>query len=581
METFDELWNQFEHSEEFTEVSNKRHLCYRMLNLLEQNDSRRYRIKLEYDLFDFYMNNISNIKDLDKLEEAVLKEHMDDFIKSHINEDGKYYESRVKETTNLPDKWKYSFICWVLKKEQFWYLERTIMSLLECVRLSYIKKLQVEFIYNLTCAYHIAVIFGMKDKFAREIAKEAFFIVNNVKDKKQIYRPVRILIYLDILDHSSATRLIDISTQTANSVKREDSYGYQVLFELSIDLVRFLNLEQTERNSAIEGNRFTLGKMWEEAGDELLADNNAELASNRYQHALKQYSMAGKRGKQKNEEVIIKLQTACQNFNWDVDTMAVVTQFIPTNIFLPSSDTLMSLDDELELIRVISQENRIIPNLSDIKQWVENNFDKYPLLGATNRLGYNGKNPISSSKDWESNKETEIRKQFALVSQLNELQLANEVRKLELNKKISALGFIRFISCFEFLNETLLRFISYGIIKHFAHDYVSSIHILVPQIEAVLRALLLYKKVQTPSRFFENEEKINEILLHTLLRDNKVKALLGDDFATYMQLKFTDQLGPNLRNRVSHGLLDSITECSYETSYPVLHVILMLLGNSL
>jgi hypothetical protein len=183
LETFDELWKQFEQSEEHTEVSNKRHLCYRMLNILEQNDSRWNQVKLEYDLFDFYMGNIYNIKRLDKLEEDVFRKNIVYFINSHTH-DGKYYEKRVNETKNLSDKWKYSFICWLLQKEKFWYLETTILTLFECARVSYRKKLDMEFIYNLTCAYHIVVIFGMKDKFTKQLAREAFLIINDVKDKK-------------------------------------------------------------------------------------------------------------------------------------------------------------------------------------------------------------------------------------------------------------------------------------------------------------------------------------------------------------------------------------------------------------
>jgi hypothetical protein len=383
-----------------------------------------------------------------------------------------------------------------------------------------------------------------------------------------------------MLNHWSASRLIDMLQRKAASLLIDhDSYGYHTLFDLSLDLVRFLELDQIDKDSILERSRFMLGKMWEGAGDKLLGDGDAELASDRYQDALKQYSMAGKQGKQKNGELILKLQTAYQNFKWEV--CESVIPFVPDNKFLPSSEILMSIADELELIKMISRENTIIPNLDEIKQVVENNFDKYPLLGATSRRDYNGRNPISSSKDRGGNKEVEIKRKFTLVSQLNESQLAGEIRKLESSKKISALGFIRFVACFEFLNEALVHFISHGIIKHFSHDYVSSIHSLIPQIEAILRVLLLYKGVQIPSRYFENEEKINESLLHTLLRLPKVKEFLGENFTKYMQLKFTDQLGSNLRNRVSHGLLDSITECNYETSYSLLHIILMLIRKSL
>ena len=45
-------------------------------------------------------------------------------------------------------------------------------------------------------------------------------------------------------------------------------------------------------------------------------------------------------------------------------------------------------------------------------------------------------------------------------------------------------------------------------------------------------------------------------LLGNMLTDEKTKGLLGEEFANYLDLKFTDQKGINLRNDVSHGLLD-------------------------
>ena len=183
--------------------------------------------------------------------------------------------------------------------------------------------------------------------------------------------------------------------------------------------------------------------------------------------------------------------------------------------------------------------------------------------------------------DPETNKENEIKKRFSDITQLNELQLANEIIKLESGKKISALGFIRFIACFDFLDDTLVIFISRGITRHFNQDYVSSIHVLIPQIEGILKALLLYKKIQVPSKFSETDENITESLLHTLLRNPKVEQFLGKDFTKYLELKFTDRLGLNLRNRVSHALIDSVLRCNHQTSYSLIHVILMLLRKSL
>jgi len=60
----------------------------------------------------------------------------------------------------------------------------------------------------------------------------------------------------------------------------------------------------------------------------------------------------------------------------------------------------------------------------------------------------------------------------------------------ELERRISPLTFIQFISSFDFKNDTSLDLIKHGITQRFKQDYISAIHILVPQVEVILRALL-------------------------------------------------------------------------------------------
>jgi hypothetical protein len=69
-----------------------------------------------------------------------------------------------------------------------------------------------------------------------------------------------------------------------------------------------------------------------------------------------------------------------------------------SNIFLPPLPTMMAITDESELIRIISSQDIIVPNLYQVKQVVEKSFDMHPLLAATNRIDFDGRNPISSSK---------------------------------------------------------------------------------------------------------------------------------------------------------------------------------------
>lgn len=110
-------------------------------------------------------------------------------------------------------------------------------------------------------------------------------------------------------------------------------------------------------------------------------------------------------------------------------------------------------------------------------------------------------------------------------------------------------------------NNTSIHLIKKAIIDHFDHDYISSIHILVPQIEVTLRAVLSSKGI-IPLKI-EKEGKEARIY------ENELGGLL------------VDVTGINLRNKVSHGLMDSIEEFNHPISYSLIHVLLMLIRSSL
>lgn len=122
------------------------------------------------------------------------------------------------------------------------------------------------------------------------------------------------------------------------------------------------------------------------------------------------------------------------------------------------------------------------------------------------------------------------------------------------------------------LNESTLNLVRDGIKSHFSKDYVSSLHILVPQIEATLRTLLNAKGIKT-IKTKRNVIMDNE--LGGILNDGKTKALLGENLATYLQVKYTDQRGQNLRNDISHGLLD-YRKFTYDESLAAIRILLLL-----
>ena len=106
-----------------------------------------------------------------------------------------------------------------------------------------------------------------------------------------------------------------------------------------------------------------------------------------------------------------------------------------------------------------------------------------------------------------------------------------------------------------------------------AGDHITSIHLLVPQIEHALRALLA--GCDRPSNRPKGDGTFEERTLDNVLRDTELIRLLSEDVAFYLRAVLTHKIGWNVRNRVSHGLMDD-QDFIRDVTDRLLHILLVL-----
>lgn len=117
-----------------------------------------------------------------------------------------------------------------------------------------------------------------------------------------------------------------------------------------------------------------------------------------------------------------------------------------------------------------------------------------------------------------------------------------------------------------------------GVKSVLADDHVACVHILIPQIEHLLRRLL--DTIGGITTNFDHESRTyREKDLGTVLRDPAMdqfwKEVAGNDIALYFRVVLTDQRGFNVRNRVCHGLCKPEWFASYLTDR-LLHILMLL-----
>lgn len=124
-----------------------------------------------------------------------------------------------------------------------------------------------------------------------------------------------------------------------------------------------------------------------------------------------------------------------------------------------------------------------------------------------------------------------------------------------------------------YLKENNQKIIEVGIDSYFRNDYISSLHVLVPQLEATVRNFFSQAGFSTTSikkGLAQHEETLNEFLKN----DFVVKGL-GEKYHKYLQLVLVDQTGLNLRNDIAHGLI-SIDQCNKAICLIIIYLLLSM-----
>jgi tetratricopeptide (TPR) repeat protein len=109
------------------------------------------------------------------------------------------------------------------------------------------------------------------------------------------------------------------------------------------------------------------------------------------------------------------------------------------------------------------------------------------------------------------------------------------------------------------------KLLSDALWQGFEHDFGSSIHLLCPQLEHIVRTQL--KSAGAHTTHIDQGGIEHEIGLSKLMGLPEASQIFDKDSVYEIKSIFTDSLGSNLRNDVAHGLLDDSTAASTASIY--------------
>lgn len=216
-----------------------------------------------------------------------------------------------------------------------------------------------------------------------------------------------------------------------------------------------------------------------------------------------------------------------------------------------------------------------LPNKSEIRLNVEDMLTKTPFrfLVSSARVDSQGKviarDPRLSSTDKGENDAVIRADMYREVSDLQRLYaqayVSPAIHKINEEHHIRVYDLISLVSDNPFIPPGREQIFAQGLHAGLIGNLIVSAHLLIPQIENSLRYLLSshgFVASKLDKDGIQEERQLGE-----LLSSPEIEEILGEDMVFSLQGLLTERYGTNLRNVVSHGLLDSDNFNSLEVIY--------------
>ncbi len=161
-----------------------------------------------------------------------------------------------------------------------------------------------------------------------------------------------------------------------------------------------------------------------------------------------------------------------------------------------------------------------------------------------------------------------------IISELFLSRIFTSLKEKGLDKE----NFISYLRSSGIFPENNLKLIEVGIDKYLNNDYVSAIHILIPQFEGVF--LYISEKLGIDIVSLNRGKEIStqiKTLSSEYLSSEKFQNKWGRDFCEQIKFVLFEPLGYTLRHKVAHGQI-SIQECNLSNSNLILYFFLVLAG---
>ncbi|MDD9783130.1 DUF4209 domain-containing protein [Priestia megaterium] len=232
------------------------------------------------------------------------------------------------------------------------------------------------------------------------------------------------------------------------------------------------------------------------------------------------------------------------------------------------------LDVKLEeAILYFGREATFIPDIERIRKDTIEQSSIFSLRNLMSRSIVSDGKKIFQAVDDEDNLKVNLNENYMRYMQTTAVILMAPLFEELIERGLNAQHIIDQINNWEYIGEENKEFIKVGVERLFEKDYISSLHILVPQFEDVIRGF--FHKLGFVTTSIKKGTAQHEQTFNEFLERQDIKEVLPERTHKYIQILMVEQTGSNLRNKIAHGLINS-SECNLMNNILVLHLYLVL-----
>jgi hypothetical protein len=268
----------------------------------------------------------------------------------------------------------------------------------------------------------------------------------------------------------------------------------------------------------------------------------------------------------KADERIIELhQLMNEAGRLSLDEMSVIaSDEMDITELVKTAKSLVTGKKNFEALRAFANLSQVM-NVSEMHKTAIENIKQYPLssLVIGTYISRDGRTIAKTSgfdsegalKEDHPNVHATVMRDHATYLHLRvKGYILPALETLHLEQLIREINFLEIVQQSPIVPPGRERLFSKGLVAGYDYDYVAALHLLVPQVEHMVRYHL--KNAGAKTSTLDQSGIENENGLSTLIALPQMNSVFGDDLTFEIKALFCDPLGANLRNEIAHGLID-------------------------